>query len=519
VIESLKTKSSSGNDGLSTLLLKHVKLQGCDVLTIIVNQSLSTGIFPNKLKVAKVIPIHKGKSKNDISNYRPISMLPSVSKVFERVMHDQVYSYFNSKNLLYRSQYGFRKSRSTELAALELVESVLQEMDKSHMPINIYLDLSKAFDTLDHEILLYKLNYYGMKESAIDLFRDYLHNRHQYVHIENTTSIKLPLQVGVPQGSILGPLLFIIYVNDMVNSTKAFHPIVYADDTTLAASLNTLQLEDPHSDLGLNTELQSVNNWMKANKLSINKDKTKAMVFHTPQRRAYYPQIKIDNVDIEYVDQFNFLGIIIDKHINWKAHGDFITKKLSKTLGIISRVKNIIPCNTLLNIYNSLVLSHLNYGLLLWGWKCQKVLVLQKKIIRALSNSKYNSHTSPIFKNLNLLKFPDICRLHDMKFCHNRLNNILPEYFNDALILNPDHTHPYLTRSSHHLRIPQIYHEFARQSIRYRFVKTLNGMSDQFKSKLTTHSLQGFKSYVKKSFLSSYSMHCDIINCYVCLQN
>jgi len=296
-------------------MLKNIKMELSESLSLMINQSLTTGIFPEKLKIARVVPFHKCKNKSEISNYRPISILPSVSKVFERIIHDQVYAYFSSQSLFYSSQYGFRKQRSTELATLELVERVLKEMDNNNIPINIYLVLSKAFDTLDHEILLYKLKYYGMSQAAIRLFRSYLHNRTQYVDFDGTKSVCMTIKVGVPQGSILGPLLFIIYVNDLKYSTSSFHPVVYADDTTLSATLNSFEFGTSDHEELLNNALQRVNNWMKANKLSINKKKTKAMIFHMPQRRVVPPNLKIDNESIEYVNQFNFLGIVIDKHI------------------------------------------------------------------------------------------------------------------------------------------------------------------------------------------------------------
>ena len=193
-----------------------------------------------------------------------------------------------------------------------------------------------------------------------------------------------------------------------------------------------------------------------------------------PQRKVVPPNLKIDNESIEYVNQFNFLGIVIDKHMNWKAHKDMVTKRISKTIGVIHRLKNTIPPYTLLNIYNSLVLSHLNYGLLLWGCKCKNVFVLQKKAIRAVANSKFNCHTSPLFKRFKLLRFPDLCKLQEYKLCHNRQNNKLPEFFNELLPSSLNFIHPYHTRQAGSLRIPQFSHEFARYSIKYRYINTSN---------------------------------------------
>ena len=234
----INSKSSVGIDGISTILLKCITLSIIKPLTLITNQIMKTGIFPNKLKLAKVISIYKKDDPTQVTNYRPISLLPVLSKVIEKTIAKQLSGYFEDNKLFNQNQYGFRPGHSTEHAALELVDKITSQMDNNETPINIFLDLSKAFDTIDHNILLDKLKYDGLDDIAIKLFRRYLTNRYQYVQIENAKSQLLEINTGVPQGSILGPLLFIIYINDISQSSEKIDFIAYADDTTLSTTLN-----------------------------------------------------------------------------------------------------------------------------------------------------------------------------------------------------------------------------------------------------------------------------------------
>ena len=238
---------------------------------------------------------------------------------------------------------------------------IVQQMDQHHTPISIFLDMSKAFDTLNHEILLRKLAYYGVKGSANKLLQSYLSERLQYVEFERQISDKLPITTGVPQGSILGPLLFLIYINDLPSVSNFFKMIMYADDTTLYCNINETTTEGI-----INTELSHVNVWLKANKLSLNVAKTKFMVFHTPNKIVKYPKLKINDHVIERVQSFNFLGLL---HYNmaWSKHIEKVSLKISRTIGILNRLKLIYLQCILLTLYNTLIMPHLNYSLLTWG--------------------------------------------------------------------------------------------------------------------------------------------------------
>ena len=265
IISQLDSKSSSGYDSISNILIKSI----AEIISkpVIINQCLKINIFPNQLKKAKVVPIFKSGDDTLFTNYRPISLLPSTSKVVERVIFNQLYAYFETNGLFYGSQYGFRKRHSTEFAALELVDKLLNMMDKGQVPLGIFLDLSKAFDTLDHNILIKKLEFYGVSDGPGKLLESYLSNRKQFVVFDDINSQVLDIKTGVPQGSILGPLLFLIYINDIVKSSNFFKFILFADDTTLFAPINTSNKETANI---INMELEKIIVWLKLNKLSLN---------------------------------------------------------------------------------------------------------------------------------------------------------------------------------------------------------------------------------------------------------
>ena len=272
----MKSKNSSGKDEISNKLLKSIKGEISKPLTIIINECLETGIFPDALKVAKVKPLYKKGDNCCFNNYRPISLLPTISKIFERVMFTQLYSYFNNNNLLSEQQYGFRSQHSTELACVKLVDYIIREMDNIKdikIPAAIFLDLSKAFDTLNFDILLHKLKYYGVDGTSLALIKSYLTNRYQYVPFENSDSELLEIVTGIPQGSILGPLFFSVFINDLVNSSNKFQFLMYADDTTIYFNLDEFPREN--REIAVNNELEKVNIWLKLKDIQLHSIKKK----------------------------------------------------------------------------------------------------------------------------------------------------------------------------------------------------------------------------------------------------
>ena len=521
IIKSLKTKTSTGDDGISVKLMKYLAPALINALTLIINQSLITGIFPDQLKIAKVIPLYKKDNADMVNNYRPVSLLNALSKVFEKAAFNQLYKYFKENKLFYKNQYGFRDEHSTELASLELIDRVINDLDKKKNPVTVYMDLSKAFDTLDHSILLHKLKFYGISGFALSWFQSYLTNRYQYVSIDNTKSTLLPLDTGVPQGSILGPLLFLIYMNDIPSSSDYFDFILYADDTSLKSFIST---RDPTNKTQvsdkINHELTKINDWLAVNKLSLNVAKTKFMIFHTKKNvLPIIPDLKIGNAKLERVTNFNFLGLLINDNLSWKPHTDYIANKISKYVGVLNRLKKFLPSHILKTLYFSLVQSNLNYSLLAWGYNCGRLKNIKKKAIRIISQSKYNAHTEPIMKSLGILKLEDLFKLNMLKWYYRFVKNKVPEYFSDFEILNQSDRHTHNTRLNMHILQPRTRLIASRHCLRNHISTIINATPTEIIQKINTHSYKGYSNYIKKKYLEGYSADCSIENCYICARH
>ena len=507
IIKNLKPKHSTGHDDINSTLLKSLREEITPTLTLIANQMITTSIFPNSLKIAKIKPIYKKGNKELCENYRPISLLPALSKILEKVMLKQINQYFTTNNLYYNSQYGFRKKHSTEHALIEFTDHIITSLDKNETPTSIFIDLTKAFDCLDHDILLHKLRHYGLDDKALKLCTHYLSNRKQYIKLPDATSDLLSINTGVPQGSILGPFFFLLYINDLPNSSDLIKFITYADDTTLLTTLNP----QTHNN-NINNELSKVFKWFCSNKLSLNASKTKAITFHTPQRQIIPPILTINNQAIENTDQTNFLGIIIDKHLSFKPHINKLTTKISQISGVLNKLKHFIPQQILKTIYQSLIIPHITYGSLAWSHSQHTKLLTKilKRPIRIIANARYNSHTEPLYKTHRFLKFEDLRNLKILKFYYNWKKGVLPRYFDTMVTVG---------REENRLRVPIHRHEFFKLGLRYSITNIVNNTPRHLINLTSTHSIKSFSNKVKQYFLDKYSMQCIIPNCYICRNN
>ena len=437
IVKGFASKSSAGYDSIPVNIMKSSIVSIANPLANIINSSFRNGLCPDQLKIAKICPIFKDGRSDLFTNYRPISVLPSFSKIFEKIVYLRLECYLKLNNVLNENQFGFRSNHSSYMALLDLYDRVSKAVDKNEFVIGIFIDLSKAFDTIDHSILLKKLEHYGIRGLALDWFQSYLRNRKQFVHYNGFSSSISGVTCGVPQGSILGPLLFIIYVNDIMNSCKLLHFILFADDTNLIYSNSNFDMLINN----VNQELCNLTNWFQSNRLSLNVKKTHYILFgskHVPLN--VNNNIYLNNNVIEKVSCTKFLGITVDEHLNWHNHISNLTSQLSRSIGILNRVRYILPRQTLLTLYFTLVHPRLLYGIIAWGnvspTALNNVICLQKKAIRTITWSPYLSHSSPIFKRLGVLKLLDQFKLQIALFMFKLLHNLLPVcclYFQSSL--------------------------------------------------------------------------------------
>ena len=323
--------SAPGHDGLSSEVINPVIETLVPPLTYITNLSLTEGVFSHQLIIAQVLPLYKNNDPMLFTIYRPISIPPFFSKLFERLMYNRLIDFIEKHQLLYQYQFGFRKNHSTFMALVVLLENITAVLDDSEFAVCILIDFRKAFDTVEHSILLDKLYHYGIRGNALKWFNSYLTDRFQYVDYNNNSSEMKQITCGVQQGSILGPLSFLIYINDIASVSRVLFSVLFADDSTLFCRSKSLH----ELSTVINNELNDIIKWLNANRLSLNIDKTNFMIFRPKGKNERCPTIHINGSSILEVGNAKFLGVIIDNKLNWLEHTKCISRKIAKGTGII----------------------------------------------------------------------------------------------------------------------------------------------------------------------------------------
>ncbi len=499
MINELNASKALGPHGIPISLLKLAKPVIASELSEIYNFSFTSGIFPEELKLSRVIPLYKSESIHLLSNYRPISLLSPFSKILEKLMDKCLLSYLNKKDILYKYQFGFWKNHSTTLALIEIIDSILNAMDKGLYTCGIFIDFSKAFDTINHTILLSKLDHYGIRGVALHWF---ITDRSQFVDFNGALSNTIKTNCGVPQGSNLGPLLFLIYINDISNCSNVLKLRLFADDTNaFLEDSNILTLTTI-----VNVELEKLTNWIKANKLSLNIKKSKFMIFSSIKKQLHYiPNINLDGSLLEQSEFFKYLGVLLDRNLSWKFHINLICKTLFKNIGIISKLCYYVDLDTLKNVYYSLIYPYLYNGAVIWGNTYQSRInqlnILNNKVIRIMTFSKPRSHAPPLYKLLGILQVKDIVYTQKCNFMYDYVNNRLPEAFSNYFTHSSEIHQHYTRYSTHNFHLPSVSSNSGKFSLKFSGIKTWNSLDNRDKL-LPRKSLI---KRIKKNCLDTYS--------------
>ena len=417
--------------------------------------------------------------------------MPYISKIFEKCIYDRLLYFFINRDVISAQQFGFLPNKSTLDALNSFMEFQYDALNSKQYSINVFIDLTKAFDTIDHKILLGKLEKYGVRGLPLKLIQTYISDRMYRVNLGAETSSLNTSNIGTAQGSILAPLFFIIYVNDLPNFLDQSYPILYADDTTLCFRNSSFQSAIDQC----NRELYKLSQWCSMNKLTINLNKTCYMVITNRSICNVNPIIKIKNNLIKCVQSHKFLGIKIDNRLKFDQHIADISVKISKSIGILFKLSNVLPSSTLLSIYNSLVHSHLMYCNAIWGGThdvhIHPLFMLQKKCIRIINKTSFLAHTHPLFASNNILKIKDIHRYSQTCFIYKNLNIF------SSLV----QTHPYSLRNNY-LRPKFQRLAICQRSIYFSGIKYWNLLSDNIQC---IDDERKFRKSLKLIILESYN--------------
>ena len=489
VINSVKNTKSSINE-IPPNIFKSIAPIIISLLCDLFNTCFEQGICPDIFKIAKIIPIHKEGPKDSVSNYRPISLVHFLSKIFEKLLARRIISFFNKFSLFSRSHFGFLKGKATSDAILSVVESIYEGLNSRMHHVSVLIDLKKAFDTVNIEILCKKLEIYGIRGTPLRLLRSFLSERKYWVGFGQVYSDLRETNIGIHQGSALGPLLFLIYINELPDVCPNVKTTLFADDTTVS-----------HSDRDYNTMISTLNNnlerildWMTSNRLTINVEKTEAILI--TNRTCIFDNIALtlNNSLIPFSENCTYLGTVIDNKLNFSSHIGLVISKVARHTGNLFKIKHSLPLEARIRYYYAFIYPYLSNNILVWGGAPKSFLntlfLQQKKIIRVIADAQYCDHTDHLFRQFRLLKLNDIYKF-----------NVLLYMFNSNHDTRYSRPHHYMTRHSN-LSLPTFQRlSKSQNSIHFVGPTLWDNLPDFVKCQNNNNS---FKIKLKKYFISNY---------------
>ena len=502
----LDPKKSAGPDGLTPKIIRSCAYTLHKPLALLFNKSIEMGIYPEKFQLAKVIPIYKSAEKCNPSNYRPISLLNCFDKIFERLINNQLVNFINKHNVLFKYQYAFRAEHSTDFALIEMTDFIKMQIDSGNYAVALYIDLKKAFDTVDHSILLEKIKYYGIRGHGNNFFESYLGSRTQYVHCNtNIDSEILKLPCGVPQGSILGPTLFLLYVNDMYKCINDEIIRLFADDTICLVSGACLKNVFER----VKKCLSRLRGWLNANKLTLNLDKTCYSIFHSKRKIIpnEFNSISFENHDIKRCTSTKYLGVTIDEVLSWTPHIELLKNYLMRYFSVFYQLRNVLPIKMKLQIFHAYVYSKISYGLRVYGSamisEMNALQILCNKLLRVFLKRAPDYSTNKLHKENDLLKINDLHKVLVLQYVHrsvyakkNTPDNI-KEYFKRNTTVHAINTRDKLLLHAKY----QIKTAMGASSIYWKGVSLWNNLPLSIRE---IRDVKQFKNSLKLHFMASY---------------
>lgn len=473
VIASLPNKRSTGYDGVTTDFIKKVGHVTSEILSALINISLNLGKFPNCLKSSVIIPVPKKGNTAEISNYRPISLLSVFSKIFERIVADKISVFLERHSLLTGCQHGFRKGHSTETAIVQLTQYVNDKLDNDQIVIAIFFDLSRAFDTLHPAFVSEKIAKLGLRGNINQWIMSYLCDRQFLVKVEHEHSDFYSVNTGTPQGSVLGPLIFLLYVNDLPDHITDGTTFMYADDTTIVIS-------DSGVD-GVCRKLEGViaqfKYWCDKNRLIINFAKTQYVHFRGKSRHVEFGNVRMNdmnNAQLVFNSEVKFLGAVVDSCFTWKQHIEYVADKLSSAYYAITSLKNKFSKETLMSVYYALVYPHLSYAVAVWGQSTDssRLFILQKRIIRRIFDLRFRTSCRETFRSVKILTLTSIYLLKILTFIHENRRDFSTH----------SDRHNYDTRGKLSICPVKHYHSYYEKSPAYAGVCLYNLLPSSFRN-------------------------------------